>query len=130
MFFQADDVLRIHQEVIRVSGGSVGLRERSALESAIAQPFQGFGDEDHYPTLVAKAAALGYFLIQNHPFVDGNKRVGHAAMSIFLNMNGYDIESSEYEQELMILSVAASEVRLPEFTKWLSSVVVPMGDSM
>src|ERR1041385_8258646 len=100
-------VLQIHAEVIRVSGGSDGLRDRNALESSVSQPFQSFGGQDLYEGIVAKAAALGYFIIANHPFVDGNKRTGHAVMEIFLNLHGYEIGALQYEQELVILSVAA-----------------------
>ena len=70
-----------------------------ALESALAQPQMTFGGEDLYPTLVDKAAALGYALIKNHPFLDGNKRTGHAAMEVFLVLNGYEIHADVEEQE-------------------------------
>lgn len=70
------------------------LRDHGALESAVAQPPQTFGGEDLYPSLVAKAAALGFSLIQNHPFIDGNKRVGHAAMVALLRVNGRRLEAT------------------------------------
>ena len=70
------------------SGRSAGLRDLAALESALAQPRMAFGDTDLYTSLEEKAAALGYSLISNHPFVDGNKRIGHAALETFLLLNG------------------------------------------
>jgi len=78
------EVLTLHERIAARSGGGVGLRDFGMLESALAQPRQTFGGSDLYPTLVEKAAALGFSLIANHPFVDGNKRMGHAAMEIFL----------------------------------------------
>ena len=96
----------------------------SALESALAQPQMTFGGEDLYPTLADKAAALGYALIQNHPFVDGNKRTGHAAMEVFLVLNGYEVRAAVDEQEQLILHVAAGETNREAFTAWLRSHVV------
>jgi death-on-curing protein len=106
------------------SGGAEGLMPLSALESALAQPQMTFGGEDLYPTLVDKAAALGYALIKNHPFLDGNKRTGHAAMEVFLVLNGYEIRTTVDEQEHVILQVAASEIDREEFTAWLRSHIV------
>lgn len=84
-----------------------------------------FGGEDLYPTLVEKAAALGFSLVKNHPFVDGNKRIGHAAMEVFLVLNEYEIAASIDEQEAIILQLAAGEIDRSSFTEWLSSRVVP-----
>jgi death-on-curing protein len=78
-----------------------------------------FGGEDLYPALVEKAAALGHSLIANHPFVDGNKRTGHAAMEVFLMVNGFEIQASVDEQERVILQVAAGEMKREKFTEWL-----------
>jgi death-on-curing protein len=95
-----------------------------ALESALAQPQMTFGGEELYPTLVDKAAALGYALLKNHPFLDGNKRTGHAAMEVLLILNGYEIRAAVDEQEHIILQVAASEIDREEFTRWLRTRVV------
>ena len=95
-----------------------------ALESALAQPQMTFGGEDLYPTLMDKAVALGYALIMNHPFLDGNKRTGHAAMEVFLVLNGYEIRATVAEQEHVMLQVAASEIDREEFTTWLRTHVV------
>jgi death on curing protein len=82
-FLSLDDVRSLHARLIAVSGGSDGLRDLGGLESAIAQPRMTFGGVDLYPTVVEKAAALCFSLVMNHPFIDGNKRVGHAAMETF-----------------------------------------------
>lgn len=71
-----EQVLLLHSQLIQEFGGSDGLREEGLLESALASPFQSFGGEDLYPSIQAKAAQLGYGLIKNHPFLDGNKRIG------------------------------------------------------
>ena len=84
------EVLELHRMVVAQTGGGQGLRDLGLLESALAQPHQSFGGDDLYPDLPAKATALGFSLIADHPFVDGNKRVGHAAMEAMLLLNGND----------------------------------------
>jgi death-on-curing protein len=113
------EVLLLHLRVIQQSGGASGVRDLGALESALAQPKATFGQTDLYPSLPEKAAALGFTLILNHPFVDGNKRTGHAAMESFLILNGLEIVANVDEQERVILAVAAGEIRRAEFTRWL-----------
>src|SRR6187399_2568527 len=83
------EVLRLHEALIASSGGAAGLRDLGRLQSALAQPLASYGDEDLYPTVIAKAGALGFSLIQGHPFIDGNKRIGHASMEVFLALNGF-----------------------------------------
>jgi death on curing protein len=100
-----EDLFEIHHQAIFRSGGSDGIRDRGGLESALAQPMQTFDGIDLYPTFLDKAAALGFFLIRNHPFIDGNKRIGHAALEIVLQMNGYEILADETEQEAVILAL-------------------------
>jgi death-on-curing protein len=114
----------LHAKVIAQSGGGLGLRDRGALETAVAQPEMTFGGEDLYPTIAEKAAALGHSLIQNHPFVDGNKRVGHAAMEVFLVLNGYEISASADEQEGIVLSLASGQMSRAEFGEWVTQHVV------
>ncbi len=87
---------------------------------------QTFGGIDLYPSLIDKAAALGFFLVRNHPFVDGNKRIGHAALEIVLQMNGFEILAEEKEQESVILALAAGELSLDPFTNWVKEVVAPL----
>jgi death-on-curing protein len=124
-YLTLSEVLEIYRRVIQQSGGTMGIRDLGALESAIAQPRMTFGGEELYSTLVEKAAALGFSLIQNHPFVDGNKRTAHAAMETFLVLNGYEIGAAVDEQEQVILQVASKEMERHAFTDWLRIHIVP-----
>lgn len=120
-----EQLLRIHREVIEQTGGSPEVRDLGLLESAAAQPRAAFGGVELYPTIADKAAALGFSLICNHPCVDGNKRLGNAAMRVFLLMNGYRIDASIDEREQVILAVAAGTMKREEFTAWLRAHVSP-----
>ena len=124
-FLTLDDVLEVHEEMINTIGGKHGVKDDKLLDSALAQPQMTFGGEDFYPTAAEKAAALAFSLIQNHPFNDGNKRTGHAAMELFLNLNGYDFADDLDEQERVILAVAASKMEREQFTEWVKAHVVP-----
>jgi death-on-curing protein len=119
-FLSLGEVVELHRRILLESGGSPGLRDLAALESAVAQPRITFGGQDLYPTLSSKASALGYALIQNHAFVDGNKRVGHAAMEVFLVLNGYEIAASVDESETTILAVASGQSSREELATWVS----------
>lgn len=123
-YLSLQEVISLHLLLIAESGGSSGLRDRGALESAVAQPEASFGGEELYPDLASKAAALGHSLIQNHPFVDGNKRVGHGAMEVFLVLNGHEIDASVDEQEQIIIEVASGKVSRIELGEWLREHVV------
>jgi len=115
-FLTLDEVLELHRIAIDRSGGSPGVRDQGLLESALAQPEMTFAGRDLYPTLADKAAALGYSLVMNHPFVDGNKRVGHATMETFLVLNGHEIAADVDEQERVVLGVAAGTISREDFT--------------
>jgi death-on-curing protein len=123
-YLTLSEVLEVHRQILAQSGGAAGLMHLPALESALAQPQMTFGGEELYPTVVDKAAVLGYTLIKNHPFLDGNKRTGHAAMEVFLVLNGYEIRAAVDEQERVILQVVTSEIDREEFTTWLRAHVV------
>lgn len=127
-YLSLQEVLSLHSLLIAQSGGSSSLRDRGALESAVAQPEASFGGEELYPDLVSKAAALGHSLIQNHPFVDGNKRIGHAAKEVFLLLNGHEINASVDEQERFIIEVASGKVSRIELSDWISKHMVPRND--
>lgn len=116
-----EQVLLLHKELIDSFGGEHGLRDDSLLESALGAPFQTFEGEMLYPTLQAQAARLGYGLIENHPFVDGNKRIGAHAMLVFLATNGVELEYSQQELIDVILLVAAGEVGFEEFLNWVKT---------
>jgi death-on-curing protein len=123
-YLSLQEVISLHSLIIAQSGGSSGLRDRGALESAVAQPEASFSGEELYPDLASKAAALGHSLIQNHPFVDGNKRIGHAAMEVFLLLNGYEIEATVDEQEEITIDVASGKVARTDLSEWLRAHVV------
>jgi death-on-curing protein len=128
-YLSLEEVLELHRMILRQSGGMSGLRESDALESALAQPHMTFGGEDLYPSLAEKAASLGFSLIKNHPFLDGNKRIGHAVMETFLVLNGYEIQATTDEQEEIILRLAAGELDRATFTNWLRSHISPHAQS-
>jgi death-on-curing protein len=90
------------------------------LESAIAQPKATFDKNDLYPSLTDKAAVLCFSIVQGHPFVDGNKRTGHAAMATFLLLNGVEIDATVDEQETIMLALASGQIDRPKFTEWLN----------
>lgn len=113
------EILELHRKILEQSGGALGIRDVGLLESAVAQPRMTFGGEDLYPSLLEKAAALGFSIIMNHPFVDGNKRTGHAAAEIFLVLNGMKINASVDEQERLVLAIAAGELGREAFVGWL-----------
>src|SRR5436190_490291 len=98
-YLTVEEVLTLHRLSLARTGGKPGLLYPAGLDSAVAQPRMTFGGTDLYPTLAAKAAALGFSLIANHPFQDANKRVGHAAMETFLVLNGHELSADVDEQE-------------------------------
>jgi death-on-curing protein len=125
-YLRLNEVLDVHRHILEQSGGLAGIRDFGALESALAQPRMTFEGEDLYPTLVDKTVALGYSLINNHPFVDGNKRIGHAAMEIFLVLNGFEIKASVDEQEQIILGTASGNVKREALKDWLVTHIVKL----
>jgi death on curing protein len=116
-----DEVLYIHSQVIAASGGSYGLRDRGALESSVSQPAQTFAGAELYPDVVSKAAALAFFLSSNHPFVDGNKRVAHAALVVMLRLNAFSLSAPVDEQEDVMLRLASGQLTRETFTAWVQS---------
>lgn len=122
-YLSLGEVLDLHGSIIARWGGAMGVRDLGALESAIAQPRMTFAGSDLYPDIVAKAAALCFSVIQGHPFVDGNKRVGHAAMETFLILNGHEIHASLDDQERAMLGVAGGTLTRDHLTGWLRGCV-------
>lgn len=112
-------VLLLHEQLLSQSGGLQGVRDEGLLESALEAPFQAFGDTDAYPSLQQKAARLGYGLIKNHPFADGNKRIGTHIMLVFLTLNGVELSYSQTELSDIILAVAAGEKEYEDLLGWL-----------
>lgn len=127
-YLTLNEVLDLYYRILEQFGGSAGIRDFGALESALAQPKMTFGGEELYPTVVDKTAALGFSLISNHPFVDGNKRIGHAAIEVFLILNGYEIEAGVDEQEQIILEAAAGRRNRDGLKEWLSLHIVELSE--
>jgi death-on-curing protein len=122
-------VLEIHDRSLLESGGDPGVRDQGLLESAVAQPRARFGGKDLYPDIADKAAALAFSLVRNHPFVDGNKRTGYAAMMMFLSRNGYTIVAPIDEREWIFVSLAAGELEREELLAWVRKPIVRKGAS-
>jgi len=115
------EVMVLHARLIQRTGGSGGVRDMSLLESALARPHATFGQDDLYPDLWSKAAALMHSLIRNHPFVDGNKRTGLAAVAIFLELNGYVLAASNQAVLEFTRQVAVGGMELAEMATWLEA---------
>ena len=115
----AKQVELLHAELIRETGGSGGLRDEALLESAVNAPFQSFDGIDTFPSLQQKAARLGFGLIKNHAFIDGNKRIGAHTMLVFLALNGIELEYTQEELSDMILGVAADKLSFEDMVKWI-----------
>ena len=118
-YLSLTEVLLLHARLVQQTGGAEGVRDLALLESTIAGPQAMFGGVDLYPDLWDKAAALMESLIQNHPFVDGNKRTGLAAAGILLERNGYRLTADNDQVFDFTMSVARGNVRHREITRWL-----------
>lgn len=114
-------ILLIHEQLISETGGSSGLRDEGMLDSALNAPFQTFGGEDVYPSLQQKAARLCFGLVKDHPFVDGNKRIGAHVMLVFLSLNGIELQHSQAELSDVILQLAAGEIESEDLLHWILS---------
>ena len=112
-------ILLLHSVLIAESGGSDGVRDEGLLDSAVNTPFQTFSGQDLYPTVLEKAVRLGFGLIRNHPFIDGNKRIGTHAMLVFLNLNSITLSYEDDELISTILSVASGEMDADGLLKWI-----------
>ena len=112
-------ILLIHDQLISATGGSSGLREEGMLDSALNSPFQTFDGEDIYPSLQQKAARLCFGLVKNHPFIDGNKRIGAHAMLVFLSLNGIELQHTQSELSDVIFDLAAGEIEVTDLLIWI-----------
>lgn len=117
-------VLHLHQDIINVSGGSSEIRDEGLLDSALNAPFQTFEGTDLYPTILEKAARLGYGLIKNHPFVDGNKRIGTHTMLVFLAINHMELEYTDHELIDLILDIASGAKNETQLFNWLQKHII------
>ena len=117
--FSKAKVLLLHQLIAQETGGSVGVRDEGLLESALEAAFSGFGGEEFYPSKEEKGARIGYNLISNHAFVDGNKRIGMYVMLTFLEVNGIHLDCTNDEVATVGLAVASGEMDYDQLLEWV-----------
>lgn len=118
VYLSVEQILALHEALVGRFGGAAAVRDRGALESAVARPAMTFGGEDLYPDVAAKSAALMHSLVLNHPFIDGNKRIGVSAAEYFLERNRYLLVASDEELEKLTLSVAQGQVEAEALAIW------------
>ena len=119
-----EQVLSLHSELVVDFGGSDGIRDEAMLDSALNAPFQTFGGADLYPGVIEKAARIGFGLVKNHPFVDGNKRIGTHMMLVFLKLNNVEIEYEDDELIAVILSIASGDMDDERLRKWIENHII------
>ena len=117
--FSKDRVLLLHKILAEATGGAVGIRDETLLDSALESAFSGFGNQEFYPSKEEKGARLGYARISNHAFVDGNKRIGTYIMLTFLEMNGIRIQCTDEEIIDIGLSLADGKMTYEELLRWV-----------
>jgi death-on-curing protein len=118
-FIPEELVLTIHADLLQRYGGQAGLRDRNLLESALAQPRMTVGAKFAHKTIFDKAAAYGYHVCQNHPFIDGNKRVAFVLMDIFLQRNGWEIVAHEEVAYSLMVELSSSKMSKTQLALWL-----------
>ena len=114
-----NQILLLQKILIQKFGGILGIRDENLLDSALESPFQTFAGQDLYPTVIEKAARLAYGLIKNHPFIDGNKRIGAHSMEIFLKLNNFNLNCTDEELIDIILGVADNSLTYEKFLNFL-----------
>lgn len=115
-----EQIIRLHSVLIAETGGLDGIRDENMLDSAVESPFQSFDGIDLYPSIQQKGARLGFLLIKNHAFIDGNKRIGTHAMLVFLALNNIELDYTQDELTEIILSVAATEKDFTDLLDWIT----------
>ena len=113
------EVEQIHKLLIDTFGASHGIRDLSALESALTRPFQTFDDKELYPTPIDKAASLIESILNNHPFIDGNKRTGYVLARLLLLHSGMDIKANSQDKYEFVMNIASGKIRFEEIASWL-----------
>ncbi len=116
-------VLAIHDDQIRLYGGAYGIRDTAAIDSALHMPQAQFGGQFLHPAVLHMAAAYGFHLCQNHPFLDGNKRTAGMAMFTFLGLNGLEVIAAEQDYYITMMAVASGQMTKEQLTDWLRTAV-------
>lgn len=114
-----EQIIKLHEELVLETGGTGGIRDEGLLESAINAPLQSYDNIELFPSIQQKGARLGYGIIMNYPFVDGNKRTGAHAMLVFLAINGIELCFDDDELVNTVLNVAAGKTKFEELLKWV-----------
>jgi len=117
-------VIAIHEVLIKRHGGSSVIRDINLLKSALERPFSCFGESEFYPTIEEKSAALLESIITNHPFIDGNKRIGYTLMRLLLMENQKDIRESKSEKYDFIIQIASGKINYIAILAWIRSKVI------
>ena len=120
-YLTKEQVVYLHKQFIQEFGGMEGIRNEDLLKSAIASSFQTFSLKEFYPTIEEKAARLGYGLVSNHCFIDGNKRIGPHAMLVFLALNGIQLDFTQEELIQIFLDLASSHSGYNTLLVWIRS---------
>ena len=120
-FIPKDIILFFHEQLVEIYGGNFGIRDENLLDSALEQPKATYQGEYLHDSLIKMAAAYGYHLCNNHPFIDGNKRIAFVAMDTFLQKNGLEITASEKEAYKMMIQVSSGQLSKKELTLWLEN---------
>ncbi len=116
-----EQILLLHTQILEETGGSDGVRDDGLLDSALNAPFHSFENTDVYPSIQQKAARLGYGLVKNHAFVDGNKRIGAHAMLVFLALNKVELDYTQEELSDIFLKIAAGESGFEDLLHWITT---------
>jgi death-on-curing protein len=116
-----DEIISLHSRLISQSGGLDGIRDANLLDLSVNSPYHTFGGEHLYPGIQAMAAHLAFSLIKNHPFLDGNKRIGILAMMVFLKINGFTVVCTDSELETLGWGLADGSMSEPELIEWIVS---------
>ena len=119
IFFEYEQVVKIHRSLIEKTGGMDGIRDAQLLDSALKTPFQTFGGNNLYPDILDKASQLCYSLIENHPFIDGNKRIGVHLMLLFLKLNNIEVNYSQQELVDFGLDIASWKMSKNDIKGWI-----------
>lgn len=118
-YLYLNQIIYFHKQIISESGCSHGLRNKGLLESAVYRPQATFGGQDLYPDLFLKVAVLGHSLINNHAFVDGNKRIGFESMRLMLRLNHYDLKATVKQKFEFTMNIAHKKLNEQDIAEWL-----------
>ncbi len=116
-----EQIILLHTQLLEKTGGCDGIRDDALLDSALNAPFHSYGGTDVYPSIYQKAARLGYGLVKNHAFIDGNKRIGAHAMLVFLALNKVELDYTQEELSDIFLKIASGESNFDGLLHWITT---------